>query len=212
MGAKKLPDFKPPTEWDRYRRSPGLVLGFHGCDKSVGEKLLCGKIDHLKSSENEYDWLGAGIYFWESDPWRALDFAKQAAAANSRVSKGAIKKPYVVGAVIDLGYCCNLLDWKALGEVAEAHAVLNDAFDAVDLDLPVNKGKDFAARFLDQAVIEMMHSIRKYEDLVSYDTVRAAFIEGQDLYEGAGFQRKNHIQISVRNVECIKGYFRLPGW
>lgn len=215
MAAKKLPNFTPPASWERYKRLPGLVLGFHGCDKSTAEKLLRGRIDHLKASKNKYDWLGDGVYFWEADPWRALDFATQAASATgSKFTKGRIKTPYVVGAVIDLGYCCNLLDQKALDEVAEAHSVLKASFDAVNMSPPENKGPkpDFAARYLDQAVIEMVHEVRHNQKLVAYDTVRAAFIEGEDLYEGAGFQRKNHIQIAVRNLDCIKGYFRLPGF
>jgi hypothetical protein len=36
---------------------------------------------------------------------------------------------------------------------------------------------------------------------------RAAFWEGETLYEGAGFRRQNHIQIAVINLECIKGVF-----
>ena len=33
------------------------------------------------------------------------------------------------------------------------------------------------------------------------------FFEGKDLYENAGFKEKNHIQIALRNPNCIKGYF-----
>ena len=40
------------------------------------------------------------------------------------------------------------------------------------------------------------------------DTVRGAFIEGSPIYRGAGFRAKNHIQLCVRNLSCIKGYFR----
>ncbi|HZU36516.1 MAG TPA: hypothetical protein VFA18_11435 [Gemmataceae bacterium] len=41
-----------------------------------------------------------------------------------------------------------------------------------------------------------------------YDTVRAAFLEGEPVYPGAGFSRENHIQIAVRNSACILGVFR----
>ena len=37
----------------------------------------------------------------------------------------------------------------------------------------------------------------------------AVFTEGKDLYAGAGFKEKNHVQICVRNPNCIKGYFRV---
>ena len=39
-----------------------LVLGYHGCDKSVADRVLMGD-DTLKKSEKSDDWLGSGIYF-----------------------------------------------------------------------------------------------------------------------------------------------------
>ena len=45
-----------------YSVLPSFVLGFHGCDRSVGEDVLADK-SRLLPSENSYDWLGSGIYF-----------------------------------------------------------------------------------------------------------------------------------------------------
>lgn len=42
---------------------------------------------------------------------------------------------------------------------------------------------------------------------VKFDSVRAAFWEGESLYEGAGFRKQNHIQIAIINPNCIKGIF-----
>lgn len=61
-----------------HRLSTSFVLGYHGCDRKVGERLLAG--EDFRPSENEYDWLGPGVYFWESNPDRALEFAQEAAA------------------------------------------------------------------------------------------------------------------------------------
>jgi len=33
------------------------------------------------------------------------------------------------------------------------------------------------------------------------------FPEGKELYKGAGFREKNHIQLCVVNPNCIMGYF-----
>jgi hypothetical protein len=38
-----------------------FVLGFHGCRRSVGEAILSGAEKHLKSSQNQWNWLGSGI-------------------------------------------------------------------------------------------------------------------------------------------------------
>jgi hypothetical protein len=85
-----------------YTTRAGLVLGFHGCDKSVVEKVVSGK-EHLKKSENAYDWLGHGIYFWENSPSRALEFATYL-KDNPGYSKNPIKHPAVLGAVINSGF------------------------------------------------------------------------------------------------------------
>lgn len=52
------------------------------------------------------------------------------------------------------------------------------------------------------------HVLRGKHSLEPFDTVRALFMEGERLYENAGFAAKNHIQICVRTAACIKGYFR----
>lgn len=44
--------------------------------------------------------------------------------------------------------------------------------------------------------------------LQSYDTVRGAFWEGGPIYPGARIEKKNHVQICVRNADSIIGYFR----
>jgi len=61
-------------------------------------RALLGKVD-LAPSVGTYHWLGAGIYFWENDPERALWWAEE------KASRGEIKEPFVVGAIIDLRNC-----------------------------------------------------------------------------------------------------------
>jgi len=43
--------------------------------------------------------------------------------------------------------------------------------------------------------------------LEPFDSVRSLFVEGEELYPGAGFHEKNHIQICIRNPNCIKSFF-----
>lgn len=194
------------SRWQLYESQSSFIIGFHGCDKSVGEAILRGEVPHLKPSVNNYDWLGNGIYFWEGNPQRALEFAAER-ADGGRNSKGSIKDPFVLGAIIDLRHCLDLLDSSGLQQVADAHTLLQKSFDALGFNLPENKA-DLTRRHLDCAVIDLLHRFRIEEKLESYDSVRAAFWEGKDLYPNAGFKRQNHIQICVRNHDCIKGYFR----
>lgn len=62
---------------------------------------------------------------------------------------------------------------------------------------------------LDCAVIEMLHQLRGEAKLDSYDTVFGVFDEGDAAYPGAGFKDKTHIQLAVRNLDVIVGYFRI---
>ena len=55
--------------------------------------------------------------------------------------------------------------------------------------------------------IEFIHQHRKKNRLPEFDSVRGVFFEGKELYPNAGFKEKNHIQIAIRNLNCIKGYF-----
>jgi len=198
-----------PPAYTLYQRLPGLVLGFHGCDREVGEGILSGQTQHLEPSKNKYDWLGDGVYFWENDPLRAWEFA-----ISGRTSGRKIKHPFVIGAVIDLGLCLNLTERRGLDELSKAYEFMKSTFDATGQPMPKNRGEDFGARFLDRAVVEMLHTLRKAvgtsttDALPPYESVRGAFPEGAPLYENAGFRQKNHIQLAVRNLSCIKGYFR----
>lgn len=186
-----------------YQKQSGLVLGFHGCDLKI-QKTVTGSIDaKLNPSSNNYDWLGHGIYFWENSPERALDFAKEAKSRNT----AGIKSPAVIGAVLDLGKCLNLLDSANLYLVKRAYEELKEIFKTAGRPLPENTSPkgintgDLLLRHLDCFVLE--HLLQNSD----FDSVRGLFPEGKPLYEGAGFREKDHIQICIRNPNCIKGYF-----
>lgn len=196
-----------PAEFEIYRKLPGIVLGFHGCDKATGEAILSGDPPHLDRSTNLYDWLGSGIYFWENDPKRAREFAEDA-VKNPKLTSKPIKDPFVLGAAIDLGRCLNLLDRVAVTEVEDMYKLLKFTNRKEGVPMPKNKGPDRAARYLDRAVLEFLHATREQLEYPAYDTVRGAFWEGGKLYPTSGFGRKNHIQIAIREPQCIKGYFR----
>jgi hypothetical protein len=98
--------------------APALVLGFHGCDQALGEKILAGK-DTLKPSTNDWDWLGSGIYFWENSARRALDWAEYA-HKNPEVCNSRVDHPFVLGAIIRLGNCLDLLEAESIRVVEQA--------------------------------------------------------------------------------------------
>lgn len=189
-----------------YSRRSNLIIGFHGCDKSIVNKVIAGK-DNLIASTNDYDWLGHGVYFWENNETRALQYAYEMLKRGS----SSVKEPAVIGTVIDLGYCMDLTDSLYLGELKEAYNTLMDTCKLMEIDLPQNtdigKSKDKLMRRLDCAVIETAHQINEESGERIFDSVKGVFWEGNQLYPGAEFREKNHIQICVRNPNCIKGFF-----
>lgn len=192
--------------WSAYEYQPSFMLGFHGCDESVGEKILRGEEAHLRPSEKKYDWLGHGIYFWEGNPSRALQWAQ-----NRQLQAGStIRIPFVLGAIIDLKRCLDLFDQDGLEQVRHVHKQLDRASKKAGIPLPRNVGRtpDKVGRERDCTTMNALHEFRHSAALPTYDSIRGPFLEGPRLYPRAGFRSQNHIQLCVRNLDCIKGYFR----
>lgn len=211
-----------------YDIKPNLIFGFHGCDESVRDHLL-NHPDEIIFSKEKYDWLGHGMYFWENNYERALKWAEE------KKARGRIKQPSVIGAALFLGYCCDFLDATYIGLLKEYFDLMASTYQLRDQPLPENKDlphdqyKDKILRVLDCAVIEYMHTEILYKansDIKTkgvstskiFDSARGVFTEGGPVFEGAGILEKSHIQICIRNPNCIKGFFlprheiRFPEW
>lgn len=136
--------------------SHSLVLGYHGCDVRVARKVISLK-ESLHPSQNPWDWLGHGFYFWEDSPARALRWAE----AESRRRGSKIKRPAVLGAVIDLGNCLNLADADAFNQVRVTHDEYERLCNAAGIEKAGNRGPDLRARYLDCAVIPLSPFLRR---------------------------------------------------
>jgi len=193
-----------------YSKRAGLVLGFHGCDRSLRDKIVIQQEKLLKPSTNNYNWLGNGAYFWENNYERALHYAKDLKKFPQRTSS-VVNEPAVLGAVIDLGYCLDLLDSEFLILLKDGYSLLETIHFSKKLpipkNLPIKKEGDLLIRRLDCAVIETIHEFNRSTNRQAFDSVKGVFFEGDELYPNSGFKEKNHIQIAVRNPNCIKGYF-----
>ncbi len=190
-----------------------LVLAYHGCSLETAQKLLGGS--SFLPSTQDYDWLGTGIYFWENDILRAYQWANEA--------RLQFDHPSVVGAVIDLGKCLDLTTQSGIAAVKVAFNKFVKMSKREGSPVPENvdtakhPGNDKILRCLDCAVMNYLYTIAQTaqeSDPQSqpFATVRAMFPEGSELYPGAGFRDKTHIQLCVRNPEQIFGVFRIPEW
>ena len=201
-----------------YDFRPNLVLGFHGCDISVANKLLTDPSLAAKS-EKPYDWLGHGIYFWENNLARACQWAEE------KQKRGKIEQAAVIGAVLHLGNCLDFLDSKYIELVAIYYELMEANYKALGKDLPQNRDilkdrhQDRLLRELDCATIEFMHEqiFSKFQEetvntggftnIKLFDSTRGVFMEGGEAFPGSAISKKSHIQICIRNLNCIKGFF-----
>jgi hypothetical protein len=195
------------------RLNTSFVLGYHGCHKAIGLQAVAGKLE-LIQSEKAYDWLGPGVYFWEGDPLRALEWAQWK----------KFDEPFVIGAVIDLRNCLDLMVKENLDLLASAYHSYVAQQRKSGLKILENKSPrgsksedDKKLRFLDCAVITHLHKILDNEqsapsrDLPAmvqpFDSVRGLFEEKPEVYPGSGFFKNSHSQIAIRNLDCIVEIF-----
>jgi hypothetical protein len=173
------------------------IIAYHGCDESVLRRALWHG-EPLALSENDYDWLGYGIYFWEFGPERALEWAIEQQKRNPK----RIRKPAVLGEIIHLGSCFDLLDTRNTAKLEALHKAY---VQSVPEPHPQNRGP---LHRLDCAVLNF--GLPKVEDYlgIRFQTVRGVFQEGAAAFSGSDIRKKSHIQVAVRDPACILGYFK----
>ncbi len=163
-----------------------IVLGYHGTTGAAARAVVRGGA--LRVSQNRWDWLGDGVYFWEYGPVRAWEWAR------GRYGDQAT----VLRADITLEGCLDLVDLRGTRRLKRAFGPFCAMLQSVGAALPRQKGK---ARSLDRAVINFFAS----EVEPAIRTVRAAFFEGQPLWKGSGLLEEAHVQIAVRDPQLIGG-------
>jgi len=171
-------------------RDSRIVLGYHGTSIERAQTILLS--GQFIPSENDYDWLGHGVYFWEYAPIRAWQWARQMYR-----DRGA-----VVEAEIELGFCLDLTDSRYTKALKLAYDRIREAYANDRKPLPENKHK---ANRLDCLVINYLVQ----EIIVECDTVRAPFLEGEPVYKGSMLLTQSHIQLVVRDVSCIRKFRQL---
>lgn len=193
------------------------MIGFHGCDLSVRNALVT-RPDTVRKSQETFDWLGHGFYVWENNYDRALQWAED------KKQRGTLKDPSVVGVIYQLNHCLDFTDTQFIDVVSSYYQLMCNDLQVAGKDLPKNKDvpkdayHDLVLRELDCAVIEYLHQkmheqirldmeTKGFSEMRYFDTARGVFTEGGPAFEGAGIQKKSHVQICIRNLNCIKGFF-----
>jgi hypothetical protein len=103
------------------------IVAYHGCDAEAARRLLDG--DSFKKSQNDYDWLGEGI-FWEYGADRALQFAHfETDAQRLDVNNGLL-----LGPNLDAAFDRGLITFDDAGRITMSTALGDDARASVGID------------------------------------------------------------------------------
>jgi hypothetical protein len=186
-----------------------VVIAYHGCRAKTERQrasceflsgLLDGRnaVEDWLESENEYDWIGQGIYFWEHGLVRARQWAG---------TEGV-----VVGALIQLGKCFDLTDPGYTTALKTTYEALHQLYEEEGTEMPTNQRAAGKLRDLDCLVINqtimVANDVARDQGSGPYQTVRCAFEEGEEAFPGSMIRTQTHIQIAVRDRGCIIGVFR----
>ena len=171
-----------------HSRSPLPVTGFHGTTQHSARAILK---DGFRLSQNPYDWLGDGVYFFQDGLERAWEWAHE--------NHG--EEAAVVGAEILLVNCLDLLDTKWTKIVTQVYDQFLSYFKQLGLSLPYQSS---GAHRLDREVINYAVGVLG-EQGTTISCVRASFSEGRTIYPDSAFYDYSHVQIALRDVEtCIR--------
>src|SRR5260370_3855954 len=160
------------------------IVGYHGT--SVHNAVAVLHEGTFRPSQNDYDWLGHGIYFWEYAPYRAWNWARDKYGANAAV----------IQATVRLGRCLDLTDIRYTEIIRGAFDELREVYAAKKMFIPTNRGR---ARCLDCLVINYVAQYIFPE----CETVRAPFLEGLPIFEGSALLSASHVQVVVRRPVAI---------
>jgi hypothetical protein len=184
--------------FDDYHRT---IVGYHGTRLSVALEIV-NRRRGFQLSRNRDDWLGHGIYFWEYAPQQALWWAMR------RKKRQNWGEPIaILGSMIRLGFCFDLLDPYNVKYLTEIHEGYVEARKATGQAIPRNANHH---KYLDCAVFQYAYAVIDHDETIkqSVDSSRAVYVptdEDKRIWTRSWISRGAHIQVCVRNPACILG-------
>lgn len=158
---------------------------FHGTSVKIGSQIQATGV--FQKADYPGSWLGTGIYFWEGDRDRAVQFASGRFGRRYMVFKTRVR----------LGACLDLTQRKWVPILRDAYAELAERSRHRHESLVRNLGRK---HYLDFQVLNHVCDTRG-----GFDTVRAAFRDGSRIYPTSELYDLSQIMIAVRNHSMIVG-------
>jgi hypothetical protein len=175
------------------QRAP-VIRGYHGTSAAQAEAIVR---DGFVPSDNDYDCLGNGVYFFEDGLDQARSWAERAHPS----------EPAVVQADVRLEDCMDLKDslgWVPL--LAQAHDEVLRVSREQGLPLPEQTSGEHR---LDRVVIEFTVAALEREG-IRIRSVRGVFAEGPPAFPGSFLSEGSHVQVAVRDTDLISNVGVVP--
>jgi len=168
------------------QRAP-VIRGYHGTSATQAAVILR---DGFLPSDNDYDCLGNGVYFFEDGLTQARAWAKRAHPG----------EPAVVEADVRLEDCIDLKDsvgWVPV--LARAHDELLRITRVQGVPVPRQTSREHR---LDREVVELTVAILERGGM-RIRSVRGVFAEGPPAFPGSFLSEGSHVQVAVRDADLI---------
>jgi len=166
------------------------VYGYHGTSNEKALKILS---DGFFQSDNDYDWLGTGVYFFQDAPVRAMQWAIEQHPQN----------PAVIRSRIRLENCIDLLDTKWIPFLKSAYNSFIEQYHNLDRPLPRQNPSRSKAHRLDCAFFNYTTEMLATQGQ-QVEAIRAVFVEGQNIFPDSAIFDLAHVQIVINNIALIE--------
>jgi len=169
------------------------VVAYHGRRRETARRLVSG--EPFARSENDDDWLGHGVYFWEHAPRQAWWWAER---------RYGSAQASVIGAIIRLGSCLDLLDPANTQIVKAGFDELVQEAKVGQTRLPRNANN---YKYLDCVVFNRVYSMLGASGF-KVETARGIFVpmlggKMPRLWKRSGVLAGAHVQLCVREQQNI---------
>jgi hypothetical protein len=169
------------------------VFGYHGTSQTQAMGIL---ERGFRVSDNDYDWLGSGIYFFQDAPLRAKQWAIERYPEN----------PAVIGAAIGLDNCIDLLDIAWFPLLKNVYNPFREQYRFRNRPLPTQKPELSKAHRLDCAFFNFATQLLSNRGQ-TVASIRAVFVEGEQIFPSSAIFDLAHVQIAVKNPILIKQFY-----
>jgi hypothetical protein len=149
--------------------------------------------DGFRASDNDYDWLGTGVYFFQDAPTRAKHWASAQHPNN----------PAVVRARIELENCIDLLDINWMPPIKSIYHLFIEKYRRANLPLPTQNPSKSKAHRLDCAFFNFASQVLSSQGK-TLASVRSVFVEGESIFPDSAIFDLAHVQIVVKDRSLIK--------